>query len=501
MLNTLTFEEYIHKFNTNDNETVINSISNQDVWEWMLENIPFFECSDKEIEETYYFRWWVFRKHIKKTPEGYVITEFLPDVSWGGHYNAISCSASHHISEAKWLNNKQYAADNLKFWCSGSGSKKDIYNYSNWLIASVFEYCTFYGDYQLGMDMLPNLIEIYETLERLHASHLGLFWSDDDRDGMEYSISGKGLRPTINSYLFASAEAISRLAGKCGKIVTSNLYKEKAQRIQLAINNFLWDNEDGFYKNIPLECKDDPIIGTNSAVRVPMEEIGYIPWQYQIPERENDVAWKYLMDEKHFYTLYGPTTADISHSGFMNTKTEHECLWDGPSWPYATSQTLKSLITYLNSVEENNFVDGNDFMKLLKNYASCHYIVKDGKKINWIDENLNPFTGYWETKGILEKANHPTAGRGKDYNHSTFCDLVLSGAVGINVVEEGIIFRPLAENWGYFATENIICKGRSISVFYDVEGTRYPCGKGFHVFLDGEEIINMPDMLRTFITW
>ena len=48
--------------------------------DWMAKNVPRFDCPDKEIEEIYHFRWWTFRKHVKETPDGFVITEFLPKV-------------------------------------------------------------------------------------------------------------------------------------------------------------------------------------------------------------------------------------------------------------------------------------------------------------------------------------------------------------------------------------------------------------------------------------
>jgi hypothetical protein len=51
---------------------------------WLENNIPLFECPDKELEEVYYFRWWIFRKHIKETNEGFIITEFHSDVPWAG---------------------------------------------------------------------------------------------------------------------------------------------------------------------------------------------------------------------------------------------------------------------------------------------------------------------------------------------------------------------------------------------------------------------------------
>ena len=56
-------------------------------------NIPLFECPDKDFEQIYYFRWWTYRKHIKQTPDGFVITEFLPHVGWAGKHNTINCAA------------------------------------------------------------------------------------------------------------------------------------------------------------------------------------------------------------------------------------------------------------------------------------------------------------------------------------------------------------------------------------------------------------------------
>ena len=35
---------------------------------------------DKTIEQIYYYRWWTFRKHIKQTPAGRIVTEFIEPV-------------------------------------------------------------------------------------------------------------------------------------------------------------------------------------------------------------------------------------------------------------------------------------------------------------------------------------------------------------------------------------------------------------------------------------
>ena len=56
-----------------------------------------------------------YRKHIKETPEGFIITEFLPEVSWAGKDNSIDCAAGHHFHEVRWLANPKYLDDYAVF--------------------------------------------------------------------------------------------------------------------------------------------------------------------------------------------------------------------------------------------------------------------------------------------------------------------------------------------------------------------------------------------------
>jgi hypothetical protein len=99
ILHSDNYCHYIEVFNRNDQEVVKTYVDNQSTLEWMQGNIPWFDCPDKDMEEVYYFRWWTYRKHIKETQDGFVVTEFLPDVPWAGKYNTISCAAGHHFKE------------------------------------------------------------------------------------------------------------------------------------------------------------------------------------------------------------------------------------------------------------------------------------------------------------------------------------------------------------------------------------------------------------------
>ena len=66
-----------------------------------------WRCPDSELELTYYYRWWAYRKHIEKTGAGYVITEFLRPVNHSTDYNAISCALGLHIAEGRWLHDPE----------------------------------------------------------------------------------------------------------------------------------------------------------------------------------------------------------------------------------------------------------------------------------------------------------------------------------------------------------------------------------------------------------
>ena len=85
----------------------------------MMENIPLFECPDKDMEEMYYYRWWTLRKHIKNTPVGYGMTEFLVNRNYSDKYNLIACAIGHHIYESRWLRDQKYLDGIINTWYHG----------------------------------------------------------------------------------------------------------------------------------------------------------------------------------------------------------------------------------------------------------------------------------------------------------------------------------------------------------------------------------------------
>lgn len=496
IIDAQTMRSYVEQFNRDDDETVVQHVSNAAAMEWMQRNVPLFECPDPVIEQTYYFRWWVYRKHLKPTPDGMIVTEFLPDVPWAGKHNAIDCAAGHHLYEGRWLAGREaFLPDYIRFWFGGGGRPRA---YSTWLIDAVLRYCDVAGDYGIAIELLPVFVANYQAWEASNRHVSGLFWSNDDRDGMECSISGPGLRPTLNSYLYADARAIARTARLAGQSDLAERFTEKADTLRRLIHERLWDASAGFFKGIPLKSRDEPVATWDWNLIDPAhnvrELVGYVPWYFDLPDATCELAWKQLIDDQGFAAPFGPTTAERRHPRFM-FEHKHECLWNGPSWPFATSQTLTAMANLLRS-RSQNAVSRADYLSLVHRYAASHYRTRaDGKRVCWLDENLDPLTGEWASRRVLESMNWPTEKggreRGKDYNHSTFCDLVISGLVGVVPGDDDTVrIDPLVppDAWSYFRLDNLLYRGRRLTVAYDATGTRYSMSPGLHLHANGRPV-------------
>jgi len=488
------FRHYVDQFNADDEELYAQHIPNEQAWAFLSEAIPLFECPDRDIERTYYFRWWTYCKHIKRTPDGFVITEFLPPVGWAGKHNTISCAAAHHVYEGRWLHDPVYLDDYALFWFRKGGA---VRSYSFWAADAFWARYLVNGSEGLLLDLLPDLIANYEQWAKGRLEPDGLFWQVDDRDGMEVSIGGNGKRATINSYMYGDAVAIAKIASLAGRQETASRFRERAGRIKTLVQTKLWDPEAQFFKTLPRDKEN----------LVDVRELhGYTPWYFNLPEPEYEPAWKQLMDPQGFHAAYGPTTAEQRHPGFRLSYEGHECQWNGPSWPYATSITLTAMANLLNNYDQE-VVGRADYFDLLKIYTRSHRLTRDdGRVVSWIDENLNPRTGDWIARTRLKTWKNGTwdAGkggkeRGKDYNHSTYCDLVITGLAGLRPRPDNLIeVHPQvpSDAWDWFCLDNVLYHGRVLTILWDRTGQKYGRGKGLRVLADGAEIARADSLQR-----
>lgn len=479
------FSHYVQYFNTMEPEADIKAVSNAESWQWMKDNIPFFSCPDATIEEIWYYRWWSWRKSIRETPVGYIINEFQVDRSYADKYNMIACAVGHHISEGRWLRDPKYIDQYIDVWYHGNegGPMRTLHNFSSWTPYAIWQRSLVTGDEAGTVALLPSLEEDFRWWEENRQHPNGLFWQRDVNDGMEESISGgrrvQNARPTVNSYMYGNALALSRIAARAGDSEKVKFYEAKADKYKKQVLNTLWCEEDSFFESFQIP---------GDTLARAREAIGFIPWYFDLPDAGYEKAWEQVKDEKGFKAPYGLTTAERRHPAFRTHGTG-SCEWDGAVWPFATSQTLTAMANVLNDYSQS-YVDGSDYLFLIKQYAESQY--RRGRP--YIGEYLDEKTGYW-LKGDQVRSDY--------YNHSTFADLVINGLVGIRPGEGGeVVVNPLVPEsaWPWFCMDGVPVRGHNLCVLWDSDGTIFGRGKGYFVLVDGKAVFASEHIQKTSIT-
>src|SRR5688572_14867979 len=458
--------------------------------QWYLNNIPFFECSDKEIEAVYYYRWKLYKAHLRNVGEDeYVITEFINDVHWDREpYSTINAATMHHIYEGRWLKDDSYMDAYIDYMYAGGGNTR---SYSEGIADAA------YARYLVNLDsaFIVNQLEAMKAIYNQWADHWepekNLYFIPAMPDATEYTIAsidasggkdgfegGDAFRPTINSYMYGNAVAISKIAELKGDVATRKDYLARAHALKNNVQVSLWNDSlqhftDRYKVNNQYVHYWDFIRGRELA--------GMIPWFYNLPadNKTFNTAWKHVLDTTQLLGQFGLRTNEPSYEyyfkQFVFNGDKPGSQWNGPSWPYQTSQVITAMGNFLNHYNQE-VVKKSDYLNQLRLFTKQHYLPNG--KINLV-ENYDPNKGgpivyfYW--------SNH--------YNHSSYNNLVISGLCGIRPDEsDTLTLNPLIDDGiTYFCIDDVRYHGHKLTVIYDKEGTKYKFGKGITVLIDGEK--------------
>lgn len=212
------------------------------------------------------------------------------------------------------------------------------------------------------------------------------------------------------------------------------------------------------------------------------EELGYIPWYFNLPRQGREEAWQQFLYPEGFKAPMGITTAERRHPDFRSHGVG-TCEWDGAVWPYATSQTMVALANLIRDYEQS-YVGKSEYFDAIVTYARSHRYR--GKP--YIGEYLDETSGEWLK---------PDSDRSRYYNHSTFCDLVISGLAGLVPREDNVLqVHPLIpeDAWDWFCLDGVPYHGKMLTIVWDRTGDRYGKGRGFRIFGDGKLIAASNDL-------
>ncbi len=480
---------------------------------WFQANIPFFDCSDPEIEQVYYYRWKVYKSHLKDLGDrGYIVTEFLDDVPWAKQpYQSLNDATAFHIHEGRWLRDPRYVNDYVDYMYTGGGNDR---HFSEAIADAVYADYLATGDRTAATKHLDTMQYLYHAWDDHYDFSKSLYYIEPLLDATEYTISsidatggrdgftgGNAFRPSINSFMYADALAISKLSALAGDQNTARAaraFAARADALRGTVEKDLWNDDfqhftDRFQANNQNVHYWDFIRGRELA--------GYTPWYFDLPDADPkyNAAWRHLLSPAELGGPYGIRTVEPSYQYYMKQYRydkptgQPECQWNGPSWPFQTTLALGGMANLLNDYSQD-VVRADDYFRLLKQYAHQHY---QGGKLD-LQEDYNPDTG--DVIVGLPRSHH--------YNHSGFNDLVITGLAGLRPRSDNVLeIHPLvptgpgsAEALRYFCLENVPYHGQSVTILYDHDGKHYGRGVGLSVYVNGRRVVAPSPLGRKTVT-
>lgn len=393
-------------------------------------------------------------------------------------------------------------------------NRGDMYQFSEWVADAVWHGYLVDGDGEGAVAKLDRLVDVFEGWDGNMTEAgtggfdggKGLFWIQPLTDATEYTIAsvdasggvdgftgGDAFRPSVNSYQYANALAIARLAELKGDQALAGEYTDRADAIKTNVQESLWNST--FEHFIDRYQVDNENVTYWDFIRG-RELVGYVPWAHDLPD-DNETfaqAWTRLLDSEKFAGSNGPRTTEPSYEYFMRQYRyegeQRECQWNGPAWPYQTTQVLTGLANLLDHYpvsSDTGVVTRKDYTDLLVQYAQLHYNPDRGGVLD-LEEDYDADTG----RPIVGLARSP------HYFHSGFIDLILSGFVGIRPRADDVLeVNPLADgdSVSFFRAENILYHGHDIAVQWDASGEQYGAA-GLIIEIDGETAASAPDLTR-----
>jgi hypothetical protein len=478
---------------------------------WFEKNIPFFDCSDPQITRVYYYRWQLYKSHLKDLGRrGYIVTEFLDDVGWAlKPYQSLNDATAFHINEGRWLKDNCYLDDYINFMYSGGNDR----HFSEAIAAAVYARYLANGDRAFAIKNLESMKHVYQLWTNRYDPAKRLYSIEPILDATEYTISsidasggrdgflhGDAFRQTINSFMFANAVAISKLAALAGDTNSAEAFAANAAAIRDAVETNLWNSNLQHF--IDRYKADNQFVHYWDFIRG-RELAGYVPWAFELPDGDPkyNASWKHLLSPEELGGPYGLRTVEPSYEYYLrqyryvtvNGRQLPECQWNGPTWPFDTTLVLEAMANLLNDYTQD-VVQADDYVRLLKQYTRQHYLNGEPD----LQEDYNPDTG--NVIVGLPRSHH--------YNHSGYADLVISGLAGLRPRADDVLeINPLiptdtksTNSIEYFCLENVPYHGQLVTIVYDHDGRHYKRGAGLSIYVNGRQILAPSALGRKTVT-
>lgn len=337
-------DDYLSTTSILDHPSYISSFDDQ---QWYLDNIPFVDFPDKKIQDVYYYRTSVMKRHLKYSHEGHgwLFTEFIHPVSWASKLQTIPDSAAHQILEGRWLRDTSYTKDIINLYMRAGIEALGGISYTHYVHRAILEHAQATGDVDFLVSQLSGMIETFNLWNVTQNNVTGLYHRIPLSDAQEYSLPGywtggpnggkvqswndfgndfatiwlgpETYRPNFNAYMVSGARAISMVAQLANQTNLAQVWSERADTLYTNMRDMLWDENMKFWIDV--------VEGTNLRVEG-RELIGYFPYRLDVGTDEDSImGLEAGLTPEAFLTEFGPTTLEQTDPYYTALKNTTYC--------------------------------------------------------------------------------------------------------------------------------------------------------------------------------
>ena len=487
-------------------------IANFDDQQWYLDNIPFIDVPDQALQDVYYYRTSVIKRHLKSFHEGhgFIFTEFIQPVTWASKGQTIPDSAAHQIVEARWLRNPRYTDDIIQLYTRGGVEILSNVTYTHYIHRATYEQAQATGDVDFLTSQLTGIINIYGLWKAVFDNTTGLYHRTPILDAQEYSLPGwttggpnggpveiwnsfdnnytiidagpETYRPSHNSFMLAGARAIASIAQLAGNNGLYQQWNATATTLYSNMYKLLWNQDLQFWIDV-VENTNEQVIGR--------QLIGYYPYRFEIGTDDEVIrGLEASLTPEGFLTYYGPTTLEQTNQYYTSLKNTTYCCVRGshatsypllPRGATISLRVLRELMLILSSFGMANpgllvpvrirtigslaHISIGVYLGTLARIARTN--VSSVVTPEFFQEQFSTYTrtNYLGDIPFTAEVHYPqldawsgyTTNHSEHYLHSTYLDNVFTNLIGIVPTFEDVLWlHPLIpSNWSYFTVENL----------------------------------------------
>jgi hypothetical protein len=493
---------------------------------WFDTSLAYFDCSDPFIRKMYYHRAYVLRKNMLDPKLGRMQWPTQSEGRWRSNWypNVISYGAGHQVREARWLRDPAYWKGHLCTWAENE--KIDgVYpshvtpagpsdgQYTDWITSTAWD----------GHLVHPDAGFLAEVVDKLARNVRG--WQktcDVDGDGLlavdshwwtgmeyqpsffffsDYKVSGDFSQPArpvnlervdLTAYNYGNAIAVARIYRRLGKQAKAKEFEDLAAKIAGAVIAKMWRSEKRYFYS--LRAEDDAVADVKEVIGVYPFYFGLVPWG-----RGYESAWASILDPEQFWTPWPVASASRACPAYSQTNWPGDgrtagCMWNGPTWPHANSLVMTAMARTLRAARDRSIADSplrkEHLWALFTSFTKAQFRNQDIRQPR-TGEYYNGENGAWKTSE-------------RDYNHSTWLDILIPELIGLVPREDEIVeIDPLLpeDALSHFVLDGQRYHGHDVTVVWDnprpASSDRFGDGrKGLDLYIDGKLAASAPNLSK-----